>query len=123
MSSNCCPKNREGRNESAGHVHRLRIHFMNSPANPGIPGDPLVSEEVITPPNDTDSDLWTSERVAQYLHVSLKSVFNLRKRGLPFVKVGGAVRFVPQEIKDHLLINRSLASHRLRQIIRKGAAT
>ena len=98
-------------------------NFMNSPLNPGTPDGPPVSEEVKTPPNDTDSDLWTSERVAQYLHVSLKSVFNLRKKGLPFVKVGGAVRFVPQEIKDHLLINRGLAAHRLRQIVRKGAVT
>ena len=96
---------------------------MNSPTNPVSAGDPSVSVEVKTPPNDTDSDLWTSERVGQYLHVSLKSVFNLRKKGLPFVKVGGAVRFVPQEIKDHLLINRGLAAHRLRQIVRKGAVT
>jgi len=96
---------------------------MNSPINPGTPGDPPVPEEVKTPPNDTDSDLWTSKRVAQYLHVSLKSVFNLRKQGLPFVKVGGAVRFVPQEIKDYLFINHNLERHRLRQIVRKGPAT
>ena len=96
---------------------------MNSPTNPATPGDPPVSGEVNTPLNDTDSDLWTSERVGQYLHVSLKSVFNLRKQGLPFVKVGGAVRFVPQEIKEYLLINRGLAAHRLRQIVRKGSVT
>ena len=96
---------------------------MNSPTNPATPGDPPVPGELKTPPNDTNSDLWTSKRVAQYLHVSLKSVFNLRKQGLPFVKVGGAVRFVPQEIKDHLLINRGLATHRLRQIVRKGSVT
>jgi excisionase family DNA binding protein len=73
---------------------------------------------------ESDEDLWTTEHVAKYLHVSLKTVFNLRKKkGMPFVKVGGAVRFVPQEIKDHLLINRGLASHRLRQIVRKGAVT
>jgi hypothetical protein len=94
---------------------------MNSPANPATPDDPLVSGELTRPLNDTDSDLWTSERVAQYLHVSLKSVFNLRKQGLPFVKVGGAVRFVPHEVKDYLLTNRGLATHRLRQIVRKGA--
>jgi len=94
---------------------------MNSTADPGTPVDPPVSGE--TPLNDTDSDLWTSERVAQYLHVSLKSVFNLRKKGLPFVKVGGAVRFVPQEVKDYLLTNRGLTAHRLRQAVRKGAVT
>ena len=96
---------------------------MNSPTNPDTPVDPPVSGELKTPLNDTDSDLWTSERVAQYLHVSLKSVFNLRKKGLPFVKVGGAVRFVPQEVKDYLLTNRGLTAHRLRQAVRKGAVT
>ena len=55
-----------------------------------------------------DSDLWTTERVAKYLHVSLKTVFNLRKKGLPYVQLGGAVRFVPQEIKDYLVTNRGL---------------
>jgi excisionase family DNA binding protein len=68
----------------------------------------------------TVEDLWTSREVARFLHVSLKTVFNLRKKGLPFVQVGGAVRFVPQEIKDYLAKNRGLSLHRSRQIIRKG---
>lgn len=65
-------------------------------------------------------DLWTTREAAKFLHVSLKSVFNLRKKGLPFVQVGGAVRFVPQEIKNYLINSRRLSSHRSRQIIRKG---
>jgi len=69
---------------------------------------------------ETDSELWTTERVAKYLHVSLKTVFNLRKKGLPYVQLGGAVRFVPQEIRDYLVKSRGLSSHRLRQIARKG---
>jgi excisionase family DNA binding protein len=85
----------------------------------------------ITPTNDAnektqnslpDGDLWTTERAAQYLHVSLKTVFNLRKRGLPYVQLGGAVRFIPQEIRDYLVNSRGLSSHRLRQIARKGGA-
>jgi excisionase family DNA binding protein len=71
-------------------------------------------------PDKTDSDLWTSQKVAQYLHVSLKTVFNLRRNGLPFLKLGGAVRFVPQEVKEYLVTHRSLAAHRWRQVIRKG---
>jgi hypothetical protein len=39
---------------------------------------------------------------------------------LPFVKLGGAVRFVPNEIRDYLANSRRLSSHRLRQIARKG---
>jgi hypothetical protein len=66
-------------------------------------------------------DLWTSSEVAKFFHVSLKTVFNLRKRGLPYVQLGGAVRFVPQEIRDYLADSRRSSSQRLRQMIRKGA--
>jgi excisionase family DNA binding protein len=79
-----------------------------------------VSEE--NKNSSQDSVLWTTKEVAKHLHVSLKTVFNLRKRGLPFVQLGGAVRFVPQEIRDYLVNSRGLSSHRLRQIVRKGAA-
>ena len=70
---------------------------------------------------DSDDQLWKTERVAKYLHVSPKTIFNLRKRGLPYVQLGGAVRFVPQEIRDYLVNSRTLSLHRLRQIARKGA--
>jgi excisionase family DNA binding protein len=93
---------------------------MNSIENTDTLGDPLVSGDVKTSSRETDSELWTTERVAKYLHVSLKTVFNLRKKGLPYVQLGGAVRFVPQEIRDYLVKGRGLSSHRLRQIARKG---
>jgi excisionase family DNA binding protein len=95
---------------------------MNSLANTGTLGNPPVSEDVKTSSHETDLELWTTERVAKYLHVSLKTVFNLRKKGLPYVQLGGAVRFVPQEIRNYLVNSRVLSSHRLRQITRKGGA-
>jgi len=95
---------------------------MNSLANTGTLGNPVVSDDVKTSSQETDSELWTTERVAKYLHVSLKTVFNLRKKGLPYVQLGGAVRFIPQEIRDYLAKSRGLSSHRLRQIARKGGA-
>jgi len=70
-----------------------------------------------------DDHLWTTPEVAAFLCVSLKTVFNLRKRGLPFVCLGGAVRFVPSEIKNFLINNRGLSGHRARQIARKGNAS
>ena len=85
-------------------------------------GNPPVSDDVKTSSQETDSELWTTERVAKYLHVSLKTVFNLRKKGLPYVQLGGAIRFVPQDIRDYLVKSRGLSSHRLRQIARKGGA-
>ena len=48
-------------------------------------------------------------------------LMHLRKKGLPYVQLGGAVRFVPQEIKDYLVTNRGLTAHRLWQVVRKGA--
>jgi excisionase family DNA binding protein len=87
---------------------------MNSPENPGIPGFVSVNHPVPEP----DAKLWTTQEVARFLHVSLKTVFNLRKRGLPYVQLGGAVRFVPQEIRDYLTRSRGLSSHRLRKMIR-----
>ena len=74
---------------------------MNSLENTGTLGNPTVSEDVKTSSQETDS--------------------GLRKKGLPYVQLGGAVRFVPQEIKDYLVTNRGLSAHRLRQVVRKGA--
>ncbi len=95
---------------------------MNPPDNNSTPGHPPTAGQVTTPSHESDLDLWTTKEVAKHLHISLKTVFNLRKKGLPFVQLGGAVRFVPQEIKDYLVNSRRLSSHRLRQIVRKGAA-
>jgi excisionase family DNA binding protein len=91
---------------------------MKSLENTATLGNPPVSEGTNIP--IPDSSLWTTQDVAKHLRVSLKTVFNLRKKGLPYVQLGGAVRFVPQEIKDYLVNSRHLSSHRLRQIIRKG---
>jgi excisionase family DNA binding protein len=87
--------------------------------NPTSSSNPSPSGEETANPAQ---DLWTTPEVAKHLHVSLKTVFNLRKRGLPFVQLGGAVRFVPQEIRDYLSKSRRLSSHQLRQILRKGDA-
>ena len=91
---------------------------MNSSVTTVSLRSPSVSEGANIP--IPDSGLWTTQDVAKHLRVSLKTVFNLRKKGLPYVQLGGAVRFVPQEIQDFLVNSRRLSSHRLRQMIRKG---
>ena len=96
---------------------------MNTLENTSAPVNPSVDESAKHQnPPASDDQLWTTEQVGKYLHVSLKTVFNLRKKGLPYVQLGGAVRFVPQEIKDYLVTNRGLSAHRLRQTVRKGGA-
>jgi excisionase family DNA binding protein len=82
-------------------------------------GDAAIPEE----PSTSPLGLLTTPQVAKFLHVSLKTVFNLRKNGLPYVQLGGAVRFDPQEIRAYLSNSRGLSSHRLRQIARKGATS
>jgi excisionase family DNA binding protein len=81
-------------------------------------GNHPVSEEIQNPPQD----LWTTKEVAKHLRVSLKTVFNLRKKGLPYVQLGGAIRFAPHEIATYLANSRRLSVHRLRQMVRKGVA-
>jgi hypothetical protein len=87
--------------------------MMNSPSDYNL-GNSSTSE-ASTPPK-----LWTTKEVAHFLDVCPKTVFNLRKKGLPCVYLGGAVRFVPNEVSNYLATNRGLALHRLRQIRRKG---
>jgi hypothetical protein len=82
--------------------------------------DSEISENTSTPSTEAAFEkLWTTKDVAEFLHVSSRAVFSLRKIGLPFVQLGGSIRFVPQEVRDYLANSRRLASHRLRQIIRK----
>ena len=83
---------------------------MNSLANTGTLGNPSVSDDVKTSPHESDLELWTTERVAKYLHVSLKTVFNLRKKGLPYVQLGGAVRFFRR--KSGITSSTVVACHR-----------
>ena len=83
---------------------------MNSSENNSTP------ESEILPPSER---LWTTEQVADYLQVCPKTVYNLRKVGLPYVQLGGAVRFHPQGVKDYLAAHPHLSLHRLRQIARK----
>ena len=75
----------------------------------------------VDPAEPASNTLWTTEEVAGFLRVSIKTVFNLRKTGLPYLQLGGAVRFEPREVRAYLLKNRHLTSHRLRQNARLRA--
>jgi len=66
-----------------------------------------------------EDQLWTTRQAADFLQVSTRSVFNLRKMGLPFVQLGGTIRFHPQRVREYLIAHPTLPLHRLRQIIRR----
>lgn len=42
--------------------------------------------------------LWTTHEVARFLGCSSRQIPRLRKEGLPSVRVGGLVRFVPSSV-------------------------
>lgn len=85
----------------------------------GTPANNMVTEQTQVPKPELEN-LWTTKEAAEFLHVSAKTVFVLRrKKGLPYIKLGGAIRFVPEEIRKYLEYSRRLSSHRLRQMARK----
>ena len=48
-----------------------------------------------------DEPLWTTRDVAHYLRVSQTTVRTWQlSRRLPFIKIGGTIRFVPAEIRQ-----------------------
>lgn len=49
-----------------------------------------------------EAHLWTVADVARYVNCSERHVWNLRRSGLPSVKVGALVRFEPEAIKEWL---------------------
>ncbi|MEI6035974.1 MAG: helix-turn-helix domain-containing protein [Verrucomicrobiae bacterium] len=66
-----------------------------------------MSENTSTKPGE-----WlTEQQLADHLHVSVRHMANLRKRGLPFVQLGSSVRYKLAEIEDYLCGNRRLSSH------------
>jgi excisionase family DNA binding protein len=74
-----------------------------------------VAGSLASPPEDR---LWTTKQAADFLLVSTRTVFNLRKVGLPYVQLGGTVRFNAQALKDYLAAHPHLSFHRLRQLAR-----
>lgn len=60
--------------------------------------------------------VWLSEQqLADHLHISIRHLANLRKRGLPFVQLGSTVRYDLAEVEAYLRTNRRLSSHVERQ--------
>ena len=98
---------------------RSNIRGADKGAATVIPANNMVPDQPQNPKPDLEN-LWTTKEAAEFLHVSPKHVFVLRHRkGLPYIKLGGAVRFVPEEVRKYLTYSRRLSSHRLRQMARK----
>lgn len=55
------------------------------------------------------SSLWTTSELAGFLGCSERQVYNLRKRGLPALHVGGMIRFDPQAVHQWLASDRTPA--------------
>ncbi len=62
------------------------------------------SDDRIEP--ETEPGLWTVERVAEYLGVASKTVRRLMEQGeLTWVRVGGQIRFRPEDVQAFLRRN------------------
>lgn len=51
--------------------------------------------------NDTFESYWTKKDVARFLSVSTRKIeLMMKKKLIPFLKIVGAVRFVPKEVRE-----------------------
>jgi len=59
---------------------------------------------------------WITEKeLARHLHISIRHLVNLRKRGLPHIQLGSAVRYSLPEVEEYVRSQRRLSSHVERQ--------
>lgn len=49
-----------------------------------------------------ENHLKTKKEVARFLGVSLGSIERLMRGGLPYVRVGGLVRFIPEDMAGYI---------------------
>ena len=47
----------------------------------------------------------STKELAKYLNVSKKTIYNYRQRGMPYVKVGGVMRYDKKEVMKWLKEN------------------
>ena len=52
--------------------------------------------------HDSVDPLWTTGDVARFLRCSKRQIPRLREEGLPSIRIGGLVRFVPDQVKSWL---------------------
>ncbi len=55
--------------------------------------------------------LLTAEDVARALRVTVRTVFNLRRRGLRSLKIGDSVRFTAEDLADYIEKSRERGGH------------
>jgi excisionase family DNA binding protein len=55
----------------------------------------------------SDIKFLTIEDVGEMLQVTRGTVYNLKKKGMPFIKVGKNIRFDENEVVDWIKANRS----------------
>lgn len=51
------------------------------------------------------NEYWTEAELAEHLKISRQMLWVLRKEGLPYRKVGGVIRYVPEEVDAWLSLH------------------
>lgn len=54
------------------------------------------------PTEQSAAPLWTTKELARFLGCSERQIPRLREEGLPAVRVGGLIRFIPTRVMDWL---------------------
>ena len=58
-----------------------------------------------------DMKFLTVEDVAEMLQVTRTTIYNLKKQGLPFIKLGKNIRFDEEDVIDWVRSNRQVEKH------------
>lgn len=58
-----------------------------------------------------DMKFLTVEDVAEMLQVTRTTIYNLKKQGLPFIKLGKNIRFDQEDVIDWVRSNRQVEKH------------
>ena len=58
-----------------------------------------------------DMKFLTVEDVAEMLQVTRTTIYNLKKQGLPFIKLGKNIRFDQEDVVEWVRSNRQVEKH------------
>ena len=76
----------------------MQSHFTSSDSHPSVDTDRSAMTTRGIFDSETVAPLWTTKDLAKFLGCSERQIPRLRDEGLPAVRVGGLVRFMPSRV-------------------------
>ncbi len=87
-------------------THMLDAFLIRQAAKCGLHSQGGNDHAAVGMKSPMEPSLWTMRDVARYLCCTSRHVQNLVTSGLPHVKVGRLIRFIPEEVRCHLMSKR-----------------